>query len=74
MVVSGELPEPTSCRPPSRSSKADPELAEQFPETEGVKRPGLGDLLGVDPELEEQLKDDLPEGWILLAPLRPPDR
>ena len=64
----------TSCPTAESFLEADPELAEQFPVTEGVKRPGLGDLLGVDPELEEQLQDDLPEGWVLLASSDPPDR
>ena len=67
VVVARGLPEPDQLPTAESFLEADPALAEQFPVTEGVKRPGLGDLLGVDPDLEEQLQDDLPDGWVLLA-------
>jgi hypothetical protein len=61
------VPEPDELPTAQSFLDADPALAKQFPVLEGVKRPGLGDLLGVKPELEDQLKKDLPEGWTLLA-------
>ena len=49
----------------------DPALKKQFPTVEGVKPPTLSDLLGAKPELEEQLKPYMPDGWELLAASNP---
>jgi hypothetical protein len=65
--VARNLPEPDKLPSAQSFLDKDPALAEQFPVLEGVKRPGLGDLLGVQPDLEDQLKSRLPEGWTLLA-------
>jgi hypothetical protein len=65
--VARDVPEPDELPSAQSFLAKDPELAKQFPVVEGVKRPGLGDLLGVKPELEAQLEDDLPDGWTLLA-------
>ena len=67
VTVAQGLPEPDELPTAESFLESDKELAEQFPPTEGVKRLGLGDLLGVKPELEEQLEDELPDGWTLLA-------
>jgi hypothetical protein len=67
VAVALDLPEPDKLPTAQSFLDKDPELAKQFPVLEGVKRPGLGDLLGVKPELEDQLKEDLPDGWTLLA-------
>lgn len=63
------LPEPSALPDPEAILAKDPVLAKQFPRLSGVKRPSLGDLLGVKPELEDQIKKDagLPKGWSLLA-------
>src|SRR5262249_40221382 len=65
--VAQDVPEPDKLPTAQSFRDKDPALAKQFPVLEGVKRPGLGDLLGVDPTLEEQLKPHLPPGWTLLA-------
>ena len=67
VVVARQVPEPDQLPTAQSFLDKDPKLAAQFPVLEGVKRPGLGDLLGVQPELEEQLQEDLPDGWTLLA-------
>jgi hypothetical protein len=67
--VARGLPEPDQLPTAEELLRDRPKLAEQFPEVEGVKRPGLGDLLGVDPDLEEviQADPDMPDDWRLLA-------
>ena len=61
------LPQPDKLPKAETFLARDPALAKQFPVLAGVKRPGLGDLLGVDPDLEKELKKNLPKGWTLLA-------
>ncbi|MEJ7583831.1 MAG: hypothetical protein WKF43_07015 [Acidimicrobiales bacterium] len=65
--VARDLPVPADLPTPESLLEADPALAEQFPEGPGLKRPNLGDLLGVKPDLADTVAQDLPEGWDLLA-------
>jgi len=67
VAIARNLPEPDKLPTAQSFLDKDPALAKQFPVLEGVKRPGLGDLLGVKPELEDQLQPLLPKGWTLLA-------
>jgi hypothetical protein len=67
VAVARGLPEPDKLPTAQSFLDKDPALKKQFPVLEGVKRPGLGDLLGVKPELEPQLQKFLPKGWTLLA-------
>jgi hypothetical protein len=69
LAVARDLPEPDQLPDPEDLLAADPALDKQFPVTEGVKRPSLGDLLGVQPDLEEQILEEgnIPDGWTLLA-------
>jgi hypothetical protein len=67
LALARHVPEPDKLPTAQSFLDKDPALAKQFPVLEGVKRPGLGDLLGVQPELEDQLKQYLPKGWTLLA-------
>jgi hypothetical protein len=67
VAVARNVPEPDKLPTAQSFLDKDAALAKQFPVLEGVKRPGLGDLLGVKPELEDQLKPLLPHGWTLLA-------
>jgi hypothetical protein len=73
LVIARDLPEPEQLPDPEKLLEANPKLAEQFPPTEGVKRPSLGDLLGVEPDLEDQIltEGDIPDGWTLLASSNP---
>lgn len=65
--VARGLPEPSDLPSAESLLAADPALKKQFPGGPGLKAPGLGDLLGVKPELETTLKQQLPPGWELLA-------
>jgi len=65
--VARGLPEPEDLPSAASFLDADPALKKQFPGGPGLKAPSLGDLLGVKPELEETLQEDLPPGWELLA-------
>lgn len=65
--VARDLPVPDDLPTPESLLAADPALSKQFPAGPSVKRPNLGDLLGVKPELETSIETELPKGWKLLA-------
>jgi len=67
MKVAQGLPQPDKLPTAASFLAKDPALAKQFPTIAGVKPPGLGDLLGVEPSLEKVIKQQLPKGWTLLA-------
>ena len=69
--VARGVPEPGVLPTAESILEANPELAAQFPQEEGIKPPTLGDLLGVQPDLQEDFKQYLPDGWELLSSSNP---
>jgi hypothetical protein len=69
--VARPVPEPDQLPDPEEVLASNEDLAALFPEEEGVRRPGLGDLVGADPEVAEELEqaveDAGAEGWVLLS-------
>jgi hypothetical protein len=67
--IAKTVPEPDALPSAQDFLKRDPALAKQFPTGNGLKRPNLGDLIGVQPSVEDKLK--LKDGWKLLATADP---
>lgn len=66
-VEARALPDASELPDPSEFIAGNEALETQFPDDPTRRKPTLGDLLGVDPDLEEEYDEFTPDDWILLA-------